>query len=179
MKKNYLDKDSLISSDKPYQRLAKVPQQEKLPYQQTDSYVLENEEQQTGAIYAQLPEEYAIFSEIDNAFFVLNDTEQHRLLSRCLQHLKVQLLNLYIKSDVVRILPKLSTTSDEDGAIVLNWAYTSFRVYFNFETEADNSYYGIVAQNDEDSIFTNSGKLNFKNYISVINNILLFVIENS
>ena len=56
MKKNYLDKDSLISSDKPYQRLAKLPQQEKLPYQQTGSYVLENEEQQTGAIYAQLPD---------------------------------------------------------------------------------------------------------------------------
>lgn len=179
MKNNYLDMDALINNDKPYHRSAKLAQQEKLSYQQTISYVLDHGEQQIGPIYAQLPEEYAIFSEIDDTFFSLNDTEQHRLLSRCLQHLKVQLVNLYIKSDIVRILPKLKVTSDEDGAIVLNWAYTSFRVYFNFEADADNSYYGIVAQTNEDSIFTNSGKLNFKNYISVINNILLYVVENS
>ena len=151
-----------------------------LSFQDSFRYFVFNwEEEQISLPYVQLPEEYAIFSEIDNSFFSLTDTEQHRFLSLCLQHLKTQLLNLYIKLNVVRVLPKLSITFDKDGAIVLNWAYTSFRVYFNFETVVENSYYGIVAQNSEDTIFSNAGKLNDRNYALVINNILQYVIENS
>lgn len=143
------------------------------------SYILKNDEVQVATAYTSLPEEYAIFSEIDKSFFSLNDTEQHRFLSLCLQYLKKLLLEIYKRIGVVRVLPKLSTSLDEDGAIILNWAYTNFRIYFNFENLIDSSYYGIVAQSSEDAIFTNSGKINESNYTSVIETLLKYVIENS
>lgn len=163
--KNYLSLDNQASGKK--------------TYRQWEPYAWNLEEKSITSIYMQLPEEYAVFSEIDNKYFFLDDTEQHRLLSMCLKHLKTQLVNLYVKFDITRILPKLSITFDEDKAIVLNWTHTNFRVYFNFEVVADSSYYGIVAQNNEGGIFTNSGRLDTENYNLVMNNILQYVIENS
>mgnify|MGYP000108169375 CR=1 FL=1 len=138
-------------------------------YQRSSSYIVNSEDNESDVSlnYTLLPEEYSVFSELNEDLFVLSDTEQHQFLSQCLQYLKYQLLNIYAQYGIIRVLPKLSASTDEDKAIILNWAYTNFRVYFNFEVIVDNSYYGIVAQNAENSIFTNSGKLNKKNYTSI------------
>lgn len=128
--------------------------------------------------YARLPEEYAVFSEIDEACFHLTSTEQERLFSKCLRHLRSCLLDLYTQMGVIRVLPKLDVTTDNDGAIVLNWAYTGFRIYFNFERSVDESFFGIVIQND-DGIATNTGKLNSRNCASVVEAVLLYVINHS
>ena len=98
---------------------------------------------------------------------------------KCLQYLKNRLLKIYAQYGVIRVLPKLSITSDEDDAIVLNWAYANFRIYFTFEKSIENSYYGIVAQNTEETVFTNSGKLTETNYSSIIDMILAYVIDYS
>lgn len=163
-------KDSYISSR------AKIISKDN--YAKVGTYILRNDEIPAATIYTPLPEEYSIFSEIDLSFFSLCDTEQHCLLSMCLQYLKKQLLKLYMQFGVVRILPKLSASFD-DEAIILNWAYTNFRIYFNFENSLNSSYYGIVAQINEENIFTNSGKLNKSNYANVIDVLLQFVIEYS
>lgn len=148
-------------------------------YQQSDTYLVGEKKQGVHTKYSMLPEEYAIFADLDNSLFVLDDTEQHRFLAKCLQHLQSQLRNIFVHYGIVQVLPKLSITNDEDGAIILNWAYTNFRIYMNFEHSVDNSYYGIVAQNNEENIFTNSGKLNDRNYVSIINMLLKYVINNS
>ncbi len=150
-------------------------------YQRSSSYIVNSEDNESDVSlsYTLLPEEYSVFSELNEDLFVLTDTEQHQFLSQCLQYLKYQLLNIYAQYGIIRVLPKLSASTDEDKAIILNWAYTSFRVYFNFEVIVDNSYYGIVAQNAENSIFTNSGKLNKENYTSIMDSILQYIMENS
>lgn len=148
-------------------------------YQHTNTYLTTAEEQGAHPKYLMLPEEYAIFTDFDHSLFVLEDTEQHRFLAMCLQHLQKQLRNIFAHYGIVKVLPKMNITNDADDAIVLNWAYTTFRIYFNFELCVDASYYGIVAQNNEDSIFTHSGKLNDKNYMSVIDMLLKYVIDNS
>lgn len=157
----------------------KSTQSTKDVYQQANTYLAGEKKQGVHAKYSLLPEEYAIFADLDSSLFVLGDTEQHRFLAKCLQHLQSQLRNILVHYGIVRVLPKLSITNDEDGAIVLNWAYTNFRIYLNFELSVDNSYYGIVAQNNEENIFTNSGKLNDRNYVSVIDMLLKYVIDNS
>lgn len=95
-------------------------------YQQLDSYIANMDDADDGYVatqYTMLPEEYSIFSEIDSDFFWRKDTEQHRFLSACLQYLRSQLFKIYIKFGVLRILPKLNITSDEDDAIILNWVH--------------------------------------------------------
>lgn len=121
----------------------------------------------------------SIFSEIDVSFFTRNNTAQDRFLALFLQYLKNCLLKIYTQYGVIRVLPKLSITLDEDEAIVLNWAYANFRIYFTFEKVIENSYYGIVAQDTEETVFTNVGKLTEIKYSSIIDMILTYVIDNS
>lgn len=149
------------------------------PYRQGESYVIRNDGKRTSLLYTQLPEEYAVFSDLDDSLLSSQDTEQHRFLSLCLQHLKTQLLNIYANNGVVRILPKLSIAIDNDDAIVVNWAYTNFRIYFTIEKCIENSFYGIVAQQHDESVFSSSGKFIEDNYVSVINMLLKYVFENT
>ena len=178
MKNNYL-KNSQVNENALLQNTFGSQGYMNRTYHQANSYVLNDEEQTISTIYIQLPEEYDVFSNIDCSLSSLNDTDQHRFLSQCLQYLKVQLYKLYTQYGIVQILPKLNVASDEDGAIILNWAYANYRIYFNFEKEIKNSYYGIVAQNAEDTVFTKTGKLSIENYCTVINVILDFVMDNS
>lgn len=165
MKKSYIESDQ--------------ESQNKVAYWKSTSYITNENDQCSASNYTLLPEEYSIFSEIDGSCFTRNDTAQDRFLALCLQYLKNRLLKIYAQYGVIRVLPKLSITSDEDDAIVLNWAYANFRIYFTFEKSIENSYYGIVAQNTEETVFTNSGKLTETNYSSIIDMILAYVIDNS
>lgn len=148
-------------------------------YHRSNSYLSQERTICTTPDYALLPEEYSIFSEIDCDSFERNDTAQNNFLALCLRYMKSQIHKIYAQYGVIRVLPKLSISSDEDDAIVLNWAYANFRIYFNFEKIIENSYYGIVAYNMEETMFTNSGRLTETNYPSVIDRILAYVIDNS
>lgn len=149
------------------------------PYQMGNSYIHKADESQAISNYLILPEAYDIFSAISNEFFVLSDTEQHRFLSLCLQYLKEQLLHLYVTLGIIRILPKLSISVDIDNAIILNWAYANFRIFFNFEQSVRDSFFGVATQSDEDHVSLNSGKLNEENYTTIIDTILKLVINFS
>lgn len=165
MKKSYIDSDQ--------------ESQNKVAYWKSASYITNEKDQYLASNYTLLPEEYSIFSEIDVSFFTQNNTAQDRFIALFLQYLKNCLLKIYTQYGVIRVLPKLSITLDEDEAIVLNWAYANFRIYFTFEKVIENSYYGIVAQDTEETVFTNVGKLTEINYSSIIDMILAYVIDNS
>lgn len=128
--------------------------------------------------YAALPEEYTIFSSLDGSVLELANANQRRFILMCLQYMRSQLIAL-TQFGVIRILPKLSTTVDQDNAIILNWVNTNFRIYFSFEQFIENSYYGVIAQDSYRNISTNTGLLNEENYSSVIDLILSYVINNS
>ncbi|MHC1787387.1 MAG: hypothetical protein AB9880_10040 [Christensenellales bacterium] len=164
MKRSYIKSDSNVENIKNYRI--------------SDSYISSDFESSAEYNFSILPEEYSVFSDVDGKFFVTHDTGQHQLLALCLNYLKKQLFSLYTLKGIIRVLPKLSITYDMDNAIVINWAYSLFRVFLNFEFEANNSYYGIVIQNEEDGIFTKAGRLNTKNFESIIEMVLTYVIDN-
>ena len=148
-------------------------------YQVSSTGSLGSDERLSAALYMPLPEEYSVFSEVDEKYFLLNDTEQHCFFSQCLSYLRTKLSYLYSNVGVLKVLPKLSMTTDDDAAIVLNWAYTSFRIYFNFEVKVEDSYYGVISRSSEESISTNTGKLTKSNYSVIIDSILYYVLNNS
>ena len=149
----------------------------KISYHHGNSYIAQTNQQNTLPTYFPLPEEYSVFEDIDNGFFYLEDTAQHRLISLCLQQLKKSLYQLYELYGILRPLPKLKISHDEDDAIILNWAYVGFRIYINFEVAINNSYYGIVALNGEDKFDSSTGKIDDKNYVSVIEQILHYIMN--
>lgn len=130
--------------------------------------------------YSLLPEEYDVFSEIDPKLFLREDTEQQKLISLCLIYIKEQLISLFLEKGVICVLPKLKYITEEN-AVILNWAYSGYRVFFSFNNDemGATAFCGIVVQSDEESVETQMKKLDIKNYRLVLAGILKIVIENS
>lgn len=146
-------------------------------YQTSSSYISSDFLPQKTFRYVALPEEYSIFSEIEHAYFVLDDTDQHSLLASVLQYMKENLMSLYMKCGIICALPKLNISFENDGAIVLNWAYDKFRIFFNFEVLVDNSHFGIAVQLDDKTMSTATGKIDKENFKTIIDFLLHRVIE--
>lgn len=75
----------------------------------------------------------------------------------------------------VKILPKLNISNDTDDAIIINWIYSNYRIYVNIEKRIEDSFYGIVIQDQEQNIRSNSGKMDYANYKKIIDQILYFL----
>jgi hypothetical protein len=150
-------------------------------YSKKDSYLHPEQPTEIEKSCIILPEEYSVFSKIDQRLFAYDDTKQHRLISKCLVYMKEQLVLLYLTNDIICILPKLQCINEEDGSIILNWAYSGYRIFFSFDDDESGAaaFCGVIVQNDEESISTQSKKLNLKNYKSIINSVMKVVIENS
>lgn len=129
--------------------------------------------------YLSLPDEYAVFSEIDGSWFERTETTQFKLISNCLNYIREQLTKLYLLQGVVCILPKLKALEESDGTIVFNWAYANFRIFFSFENDANgnDAYYGMIVQEGEDSIVSQTNRINFQNYKINIDKVLQQVIN--
>lgn len=131
--------------------------------------------------YTILPEEYSIFSDIDNDLFLNQNTLQEQLLSSCLTYLKEKLVDIFINRGIICVLPKLKVSNDDENNIIINWFYTNYRIYFSFDNEKTNyqSYCGIVLQEDNESFSSHSRKITKDNYKEVIDAVLQIVINNS
>ena len=130
-------------------------------------------------VYQILPEEYDVFSKIDKKYFSVQDSEQDKYVAHFLIMLKEELRDLLAHQGIVKILPKLHMSIDEDDAVVLNWAYVNYRIFFNFERNANESYYGIVTTNDSVEYSSTVGQLNHENFQNIIAKVLKYICENS
>lgn len=150
-------------------------------YKKQNSYVVEETATDSVANYHILPEEYSVFSEIDQNYFLEGSTKQSELISKCLNYMKEQLRALFVRKGIIGQLPKLHCDVDSDGAVSFGWAYSGYRIFFFFEedNECFDAYSGVVMQNDEDIISTKTQKLTINNYQQVIGNALKLIIENS
>lgn len=148
-------------------------------YIQKDSYIKSNIDKKPYLSYATLPEEYDVFSELK--LEVLEDAykEQLLLLEDFLNGLKEKLKYLVMVQGVVRILPKLSLAKDKDDAFIVNWAYSNYRIFINIEKKIEDSFYGIIAQDEEKNVFSNSGKFDESNYNLVTNKILDYIFNQT
>ena len=149
-------------------------------YSKKESYISSEQSTTIEQDYILLPEEYDIFSEIDPRLFTQFDTQQHILLSSCLIYIKERLVSIFLANGVMFVLPKMQSAY-EQGSIVLNLAYSGYRVFFSFDSDemGATAYCGIVVQDEEASISTQTKKIDLKNYKKAINDILQPIIENS
>lgn len=150
-------------------------------YIRRESYIPEDNIDKISMSYLLLPEEYDIFSEIDSSLMSSTDTPQYELVSLCLLYMRESLLELYISSNVICVLPKLTTSQEFDGTITFYWAYSGFRASLSFENEQGkyDAYCSIVYQTDESSISTKTRRINRLNYKAVMREILQLVVDQS
>lgn len=149
-------------------------------YSKKSSYIVEDD-YDSSKKYSLLPEEYDVFSELDQSFFTRKETRQLEFISKCLLYMKDCLLDFYYRNGVACILPKLICAIDDDGTITFSMALSSFRAFMSFEDERgnDDAYYGVVSQIDEDSVSSETKKLTEDNYEAAIQSFLQVIINNS
>lgn len=131
--------------------------------------------------YILLPEEYNIFSEINQSLFINGNTKQDKLIAMCLKTMRENLLFLYSTQGIICILPKLTYYEDQEKTITFNWANSNFRAFLSFESEVGgyDAYCGIIIQFTQDDVSTQTSKLNENNYQKVIGSMMKLIIENS
>lgn len=139
-----------------------------------DSYLEKHSEENSHPFYEPLPMEYDVFSEL-NIQDVQFQTSQKEFLDAILSDLKNKLKELFTYYGAIKTLPKLTVLNDIDNAIIINWIYSNYRIYVNIESKIEDSFYGIVIQDQEKNIRSNSGKMDYTNYKKIIDQILYFL----
>lgn len=139
-----------------------------------DSYLEKYSEENSHPFYEPLPIEYDVFSEL-NIQDVQFQTSQKEFLDAILSDLKNKLKELFACYGAIKTLPKLTVLNDTDNAIIINWIYSNYRIYVNIESKIEDSFYGIVIQDQEKNIRSNSGKMDYTNYKKIIDQILYFL----
>lgn len=149
-------------------------------YSKKNSYIIDDDHDSL-ATYSLLPEEYDIFSELDQSLYIKEGTRQMDFISTCLMYMKESLIDFYNSHGIICILPKLLCTQDEDGAITFSMALSNLRAFMSFEGEKGNydAYFGIVSQTNEDSVSSETMKLTSKNYEIAIQLFLQILINNA
>ena len=158
MKKTYLGNKSEISN-----------------YIKSESYIYYPEENINTIKYANLPEQMDIFGNIDLNKLGALEQGQKNLLEKTILGLKEKLREIYFIQGVNKVLPKIVISRDSDNAILLNWAYSNFRFFITIEIESNNSFYGIVVQDENGDAYSKSGRFNESNYDVIIDKALDFV----
>ena len=158
MKKTYLGNKSELSN-----------------YIKSESYIYYPEENINTIKYANLPEQMDIFSDMDLNKLGTLEQGQKNLLEKTILELKEKLREIYFIQGINKVLPKIAISRDSDNAILLNWAYSNFRFFITIEIESNNSFYGIVVQNENGDAYSESGKFNESNYDVIIDKTLEFV----
>ena len=139
-----------------------------------DSYFEKPSEESSHSFYELLPMEYDVFSEL-NVQSLHFQTSQKEFLDAILGDLRTKLKELFVYYGAVKMLPKLNISNDIDNAIIINWIYSNYRIYVNIERKIEDSFYGIVIQDQEQNIRSNSGKMDYANYKKIIDQILYFL----
>ncbi len=149
-------------------------------YSKKSSYIVDDERDFLFK-FRLLPEEYDIFSELDQSFFTHKETRQSEFISTCLTYMKECLLDFYCRQGIVCILPKLLCSQDNEGAITFSMALSNFRAFMSFEGEKGNydAYYGVVSQLDDESVSSETQKLTSENYKTAIQSFLQILVNNA
>lgn len=163
-----------------------------LPNSEDDSLVnysfkssyLQNEKTQNKSgvnSYQLLPEEYDVFSNLNLEDLFNKLPKQYPLAMLVLKAIRQQLLSVYEVDGLVCVLPKLSFYIDNEQTLHFNLANSNFRVFFSFEPmeQSDAAFCGLIVQENESSVTTQTIAINSENYESIVSNVLTVVFENS
>ena len=129
--------------------------------------------------YDILPEEYNVFSSINFNILSQSDTKQKELLEKIFQCIRSSLKLIYYEYGILKILPKLDLSIDDDGALILNWAYAMYRIYFDIEKDIDNSFYGLIIKDSENSIQTKTELITKENCAEITGQIIQYIFNQT
>lgn len=142
------------------------------------SYVVHNSSNEILLDYIVLPSEYDVFSQLD--FNVLNNCspDQRKLFDQIYHQITNTLKIIYCNYGVVKPLPKMDLSLDSDGALILTWTYTLFRVYFDIEKNIINSFYGLVIYESDNSIQTKTDLIKSSEFEQVVRQIIQYIFNH-
>ena len=101
--------------------------------------------------YSLLPEEYNVFMKLNNVDLSLCTKDQVKLFSTICFQITQTLKSIYHEYGVIKVLPKMEITIDDEKAIILNWPYNVYRVYFDIERNISSSFYGLIVSSAENN----------------------------
>lgn len=125
--------------------------------------------------YEILPEEYDVFSALDIDFLKDKETEQIEFLNNICENIRTTLKLIYHRYGILKDLPKLELSVDIDGALILDWTYTLYRIYFDIERDTKKSFYGLVIKESESSIQTKTEILTKENCAEITGQIIQYI----
>lgn len=128
--------------------------------------------------YLLLPEAYDVFTNINFKDIDFANDEQKQFMERCLNYIEFVLKNKHKEIGIVKVLPKLSLSHDEDGAITIHWDYFNYKIFIDIEKDVSQSFYGIVYKKGLNSIAYTTEPLTEDNYINAITSIVDFIFDN-
>ena len=152
-----------------------------LNYYDKNTYINVNDQDDDNLIldYDILPEEYDVFSSINFNTLFQRDTKQKELLDKIFQCIRSSLKLIYYEYGILKILPKLDLSIDDDGALIINWAYTMFRIYFDIEKDIDKSFYGLIIKDSENSIQTKTELITKENCAEITGQIIQYIFNQT
>lgn len=149
-------------------------------YQNSNSYLNGGiEDSSTLLKYFLLPEEYDVFSNIKIDTTPWEKT--YPLAVKVLSSMRHSIVSILENSGVVCILPKLQLSQDQDDTISLSLANSGYRIFFSFEPQniGGKSYCGLLLQEDEFSVTTQTKIITETNYDSIVASVLKIIFDQA
>lgn len=115
---------------------------------------------------------YDVFADLDLNNVEFSNEPQKEFLNNIIDVLRTKISQLLLEFDFSQSLLKPKVVNDSDGAVVLNWVSSNCRAYINIETEIENSFFGVVLQDQEQNFQSVSGKIDNQNYGQVVDKIM-------
>lgn len=143
------------------------------------SYIEEFQDYGYGFEYAILPEEYNVLEKIENFDLSSCTKEQIDLFAKICLQISQTLKLVYQRYGIVKILPKIELSIDNEKAIILNWPYNVYRIYFDIEKKVSSSFYGLVIADTENSVQSKSEIITKENCASIISNIIQYIFNRT
>ena len=121
-----------------------------------------------------------IFSELKIPESVQDNPQIQSLLNKVLFALKREIEKHDKVIHINNVLSKLIINEEADGAVLLEWGFSNFRICFAFEKNIEDSSYNIVSDDRiTGEYFSRSSKLTDDNYAAIIQQIFNLVLENT
>lgn len=144
------------------------------------TYLEETDETVGPKPYAVLPEEYDVFSELDEKYFTFGVNLQLNFIGKIMTYLRARLILISNEFTNYVVLPKLKVFEDEDGYIIINWTYTHARIYIAISNNQnlEESYLGLVIESANNEFTSQTSVINETNYQEKIDSVLQLIFAN-
>lgn len=147
--------------------------------QRKQSYIEDKKNNDYGLGYVILPEEYNVFEKLVNVDLSFCTEEQINLFRKICLQISQTLKFVYHKYGIIKVLPKMELSIDDENAIILNWPYNVYRIYFDIERNVSSSFYGLIVADAENSIQSKTEIITKENCAPIISNIIQYVFNRT